>query len=794
MFFIFLSVLNAQEREFTGKITDKQTGEGLSYANVIDKISGKGTSSDIKGEFKLKLPRGEHKIVASYIGYTSDTISTPQPGNILNFELAPESIKLSEVTVFPGENPALAIMREAVKRKNIRKEKLNDYTFTAFTKGVVKTDADMSAGDNSVSLGVGIERTDSVKIDGIFENISKGYFSAPDDYREEIVAQKQTENVPSSVNLLTGNRVVQSFYNDDIRFFGRSMVAPLSEDALDYYYFYIQDTVATDNKNVFNIFIEPYDTNDPGFKGNLFISDKDFSLLKVDVQLNEAAMYVNFFEKIKIFQQFTETPAGIYMPADYRLFVNGGFMGLVDFEFEINTIMYDYIINEKIEPDFSEWTMVKVRPGAADADSLYWSTVQTLPYSQGELEAYHRIDSLEAIEYSFWDTFSIFSFGLPVGEHFMMSGPLGLYYFNKIEGNGLNFDFNGFGLANKRLSFNSNISYGFADEKFKYKLTTSFLAGELRTYKIYAGGYNELTSLFEESIAYNRFTSTVLSLFTKYDFRDYYYNKGGYIGIKTPVFNFMDADISYSYEKHENGYVNTDFSFFKRDEDFAANRLINEGETGEAELNLTFDFRRFIEDGFFRRRIGGRSAYIRFGTGVKFADKDITGGDFTYTRYNLSVDGGNKLFRTAEYSFRLKGFYTDGATPMQNMYALPGNINGAGKDNSFRTLGVGDIFGDRGAEFHLNLDLRDELFRMLSVPYLKSSRLDLTLFLNSALMEISSEGQGLIPENPEEFKYPFHEVGFSLAFPSFPLSFEFSWKLNYRGKNNFVFGINTIVF
>ena len=790
---IISSIISAQELVIRGNIIDKSTGEELSYANVLDKISGKGTSSNINGEFILKIPKGENLIVASFIGYISDTITVNDDSKLYQFELQPSTLKLEQVTVFPGENPALAIIRKAIETKKTRKEKIKDYSFTAFTKGIIRTDADMTPGNNSVAIGVGGNRTDSVKIDGIVENVSKGFFKAPDSYKEEILAQKQTENFPSSINVLTGNRIVQSFYNDDIKFFGRPMIAPLEDAALDYYFFDLRDTLAIDDKNVFKIYIEPYDTIDPGFKGDIYISDKDFALLKIDVVLNDAANFEGIFNKVSIFQQFVSTKSDIYMPVDYRLFVEGGFMGLINFGFEINTIMYDYEINTDIKSDFFDWTIIKVRPGAADVDSLYWKNVQSLPYTNEEVSAYKRIDSVESVKPTFWERFSFFAPYISLNDNYTITGPLTLYYFNKVEGNGLNFEFWGNNLANQRLDFYGGTSYGFADKKWKFALDGEYLFGDYRTFRLYGGIKNNVNTLFENSIKYNRLTSTILSLFTKYDFRDYYYSRGFFAGFETGIFNFLDGELSYSYNDDNSAVVNTDFSFFRRDQAYRPNKPINNGKSGVVSLDLHFDFRRFIEDGYFRRRAGG-GPNLRFGGGLFFADKDVTGGDFTYTRYNFNLRTWTDLYRTTRLTLDFEGFTSTGATPLQNMYALPGNINAASKSNSFRTLGIGEAFGDEGVITYLNLDLRDELFRMLAIPLLKDSKIGLSLHVNSALLNISNDSKSLIPFAGLEFPHPFYEAGFGLRLPLLPMAFEFTWKLNYRGKDNFVFGINTFAF
>jgi hypothetical protein len=130
----------------------------------------------------------------------------------INFRLLKSRIDLPEIVVRPGENPALEIIRKAIEKKKERNEKLNQYEFEAYTKGIIRTTEDISAGRSSVSLGIGGSDTTELKITGILENHSKGYFSKPNQYKEIILARKQSANFPPTLNTLTGGRLIQNFY------------------------------------------------------------------------------------------------------------------------------------------------------------------------------------------------------------------------------------------------------------------------------------------------------------------------------------------------------------------------------------------------------------------------------------------------------------------------------------------------------------------------------------------------------------------------------------------------------
>ncbi|MBT8385995.1 MAG: DUF5686 and carboxypeptidase regulatory-like domain-containing protein, partial [Ignavibacteria bacterium] len=131
-----LTVL-AQQYNVEGIVADHQTNKRLSYANIRVAGTTTGTAANLEGNFELKLTAGSYILVASYIGYYSDTVFVDLSEDITNlaFKLSKTEIQLPEVVILPGENPALEIIRKAIEKKNERNEKLNSYQFDAYTKG-----------------------------------------------------------------------------------------------------------------------------------------------------------------------------------------------------------------------------------------------------------------------------------------------------------------------------------------------------------------------------------------------------------------------------------------------------------------------------------------------------------------------------------------------------------------------------------------------------------------------------------------------------------------------------------
>ena len=76
-----------------------------------------------------------------------------------------------------------------------------DYSFKAYTKGLIKTTQDISLKRNRASASIGSKDTSALKITGIIENESKGYFKKPNKYKDEIIARKQSANTSSQINV-----------------------------------------------------------------------------------------------------------------------------------------------------------------------------------------------------------------------------------------------------------------------------------------------------------------------------------------------------------------------------------------------------------------------------------------------------------------------------------------------------------------------------------------------------------------------------------------------------------------
>ena len=789
--FLLSTSLFSQRIVVSGKVTDAQTDLPLSFANIRVTSTTLGTSSNIDGNYELKIPNQRYKLIASFIGYYSDTleISSSVIKQEINFALHQTKLDLPEIVVNPGVNPALEIIRKAIDKKKIRNSELKAYEVEAYTKGLIRTTEDISASSNSLSVGFGGNDSTELIIAGILENHSKNYFEQPDNFKSIVLARKQSANFPPTINMLTGGRLIQNFYENDVNFLGRDLPGPISDNALDYYYYRIENITSQNDKKIYNIYIEPDNNADPGFVGNIFITDGTYDLVKVNLILNRAANVGGVFDTVSVFQQFDKYEE-IYLPVDYRLFVKANLLGLVRIGFELNTILFDYKINQQIPEEIFNKAIVTVLPEADEKDSVYWLTTPTIPNTIEEQEAYNRIDSIESVPKKFLEDFSFLDTRINLTENLSLSAPLGMYHFSRVEGHAIDFGVFVDEAFDQRLNSSIKLSYGFSDKKFKQDFFADLLLGKYRTWKINLNVFNKLNILFGESDKYGELFSTLVALISKDEFRDYYYSKGFGIGVEGEILPVLNLHANYENKTDNSAFVRTNFSFFNKGKTYRVNNPIYESRINTLNLGFDIDFRDYIEDGYYRRRTSLGRSYALFSGDITYSNKGLFNSDLNFTIYEFSAFSFLRTFKSASLNLNVYARVTDGVTPYQDLYSLPGNIDVIFNSQTFRTLNVNEIIGDRILTLNVTHNFRDEFFRMLNIPGIKNWEIMLSLIFNSAIADVTTKTESILTNSAKSLKHPFYELGFGIGQGILPFKIEFMWKLNYRNGNNFRVGLN----
>lgn len=120
IFFFFLCVSSMVSQDFkviSGQLLDKNTGEGVPYANIGIPERGIGTTSNDYGYFTFKVPNYylNSTLIVSVIGYKTFKSPVKEFGNSVVIDLEPTSYNLGEIQIV-DENAVENIIRKAVNR------------------------------------------------------------------------------------------------------------------------------------------------------------------------------------------------------------------------------------------------------------------------------------------------------------------------------------------------------------------------------------------------------------------------------------------------------------------------------------------------------------------------------------------------------------------------------------------------------------------------------------------------------------------------------------------------------
>jgi len=126
---ISISGARAQKTVILGKITEAGTTTPIPYVNVIFKDTYTGTMSDLNGNYNLSSAKPTSVIEVSAVGYKKQIFKIRlNQINKINVSLVEDVVSLGEISVRPGEDPAIPIFRKVV----IHKKENNPANFTSW--------------------------------------------------------------------------------------------------------------------------------------------------------------------------------------------------------------------------------------------------------------------------------------------------------------------------------------------------------------------------------------------------------------------------------------------------------------------------------------------------------------------------------------------------------------------------------------------------------------------------------------------------------------------------------------
>lgn len=414
------------------EIVDTQ-GFAIPFANATYRGHHIAAASDIEG--KLTIARHEGwSLTISSVGFKEQTIkvnsNTP---NKIKITLKDDQRTLNEVVVTNSKgkysrknNPAVELMKRVVaaKKKTQLENKdyyqynkyqkltlaLNDLTKENIDSGrlfkqqFVKDQVELCKYNDKLILPVIINET-------VTQNV----------YRKEPKSKKSIilgENKGGINQLIETGDILDvimkdvftdvDIYDDQVRLLQYPFTSPIGKDAVDFYRYYIEDTVYVDKDLCYHLQFIPNNQQDFGFRGELFIlADTTLHVKKLSMTIPKRSD-VNFVENLRIDQAYTQMSSGDWVLTQDDMIVElkvANFMQKMICIRATNNSDYSF---EPIAPKlFKGKAPQRKEANAQMRDDDFWSQYRKIDLTKSEKQMDSFINHIQNIKGFGWFMFGM---------------------------------------------------------------------------------------------------------------------------------------------------------------------------------------------------------------------------------------------------------------------------------------------------------------------------------------------------------------------------------------------------
>jgi|GEM_PF-424780 len=534
----------AQRAAVTGTVLDADTQEGIPMATVYFKQTPQqGTSTDVNGKFTLppsSLP-GDTLLVISSIGFESQTVAAPRrPGQTVRVQLKTATTQLGEVVVRPTENPAYAIIRQAVARKernsiqSLESYQLESYnrltTYLTNTARLQNARALRQVKDLMQRQGAAYRDAQGQPLIPLTatETVSNVFYRRqPQAQREEIVRTHTAgiglEADDGVTQLLSGNGFRDyNFYQNRLRVLDKSLPSPLADGWRFNYEFWLEDSVKIGNDDCYRIAVVPRRATDLAFTGTIWISRHGYGLRQLDLHLAPEAN-INYVKRLRIRQEGELQPGGTWLAKSTRYEVE---LDLQSISKVLPGVALNLLsTNSHLEPnkalttaafEESPFPVEAYTQANTIADSTYWKA-HRLPVTDSAglpAESFALIDSLKQLPsiQAYTRVGRVFASGyLPLGK-VDVGNLVNTYAWNNVEGHRVGIGLRTNEQFSRRLNLEGLVAYGTRNQRLNYNAAISQVISNRRFTQVGARFRSDVepvaqlapgTSLSSTQVAFN---------------------------------------------------------------------------------------------------------------------------------------------------------------------------------------------------------------------------------------------------------------------------------------------------
>jgi hypothetical protein len=380
----------------TGTITDDK-GSPLPFASVSVKGTVKGAVANSQGKYLITITDGTYTLVCQHVGYKTAAKEVAANGvTTVDFSLSLQDLKMEEVVIRRGEDPALEIMRKTIAKREFYNKQTDSFTVDVYIKGLIR-----SRNMPDRMLGQKIDKSDFKKqgLDSagkgilfLSESLTKVAYKHPDKIKFEVVSSRESGggfglSFPFFVNFYRNN---VTLFSDNVN--PRGFVSPVADGAFHYYRFKFEGSFFENGKMIDRIRVTPRRKHEPLIDGFLQIVDEEWRIHSLNLTTTKS-QGLDLLDTIRVTQIHSEVAKDIYKTGNQVVYLAARFFGF-DVTGDFLNVYTNYNLNPGFDKKYFNRIVMKYDTAFNKRDSSYWSNLRPVPLEPDEKRDFVFKDSV----------------------------------------------------------------------------------------------------------------------------------------------------------------------------------------------------------------------------------------------------------------------------------------------------------------------------------------------------------------------------------------------------------------
>jgi hypothetical protein len=319
--------------QITGLVRDSLSREGVPYASITLVGTSEGTLANDKGGFTVNSRASFSRLRATAMGYRPKEVEVRAgQGSVVLIDMVRAGVELDEVIVRKGKekyskknNPAVELIKKLRARRDDNDPKrFPHYDYTQYERMLLGF-GDIDGMIKKPEEQQWIEQyTDTSLLTGkrvlpfsIKETVARDHFTSNPDSHKQVIMGTKTAGIDERIDQENIKKVLDDFlgevdiFQNDVTLLTNRFVSPLSRIAVDFYKFYLNDTVMLDGERCAVLSFVPFTPQTFGFLGRLYVSLEDTTMFIKRVSMGVPHdINLNYVERMSIEQDFERASNG----------------------------------------------------------------------------------------------------------------------------------------------------------------------------------------------------------------------------------------------------------------------------------------------------------------------------------------------------------------------------------------------------------------------------------------------------------------------------------------------------